>query len=146
MSKRQKLLTLVLLSMGIAASPADSAAQVCPGTVIGDYKSAGDLLGFGIGCDVVTFDHEHVPGAQLAVLPECYTCIAMPGVFSRPIAAPEAESWLMMALRARTLPPLLRRFVDVVDELNRSETAVPELVPSKARKSAPVSRRTVKAR
>ncbi len=54
----------------LAASSGDSAAQVCPGTVIGDYKSAGDLLGFGIGCDVVTFDHEHVPGAQLAVLSE----------------------------------------------------------------------------
>ncbi|HUC57624.1 MAG TPA: 5-(carboxyamino)imidazole ribonucleotide synthase [Streptosporangiaceae bacterium] len=54
----------------LAASLAESAAQVCPGTVIGDYKSAGDLLGFGIGCDVVTFDHEHVPGAQLAVLSE----------------------------------------------------------------------------
>ncbi len=54
----------------LAASPGESAAQVCPGTVIGDFRSAGDLLGFGIGCDVVTFDHEHVPGAQLAVLSE----------------------------------------------------------------------------
>jgi 5-(carboxyamino)imidazole ribonucleotide synthase len=54
----------------LAASLGESAAQVCPGTVTGDYKSAGDLLGFGIGCDVVTFDHEHVPGAQLAVLSE----------------------------------------------------------------------------
>jgi 5-(carboxyamino)imidazole ribonucleotide synthase len=54
----------------LAASSGDSAAQVCPGTVIGDYKSAGDLLGFGVSCDVVTFDHEHVPGAQLAVLSE----------------------------------------------------------------------------
>jgi 5-(carboxyamino)imidazole ribonucleotide synthase len=54
----------------LASGLGESAAQVCPGTVIGDYKSAGDLLGFGIGCDVVTFDHEHVPGAQLAVLAE----------------------------------------------------------------------------
>jgi 5-(carboxyamino)imidazole ribonucleotide synthase len=54
----------------LAASYSESAAQVCPGTVIGDFRSAGDLLGFGIGCDVVTFDHEHVPGAQLAVLSE----------------------------------------------------------------------------
>jgi 5-(carboxyamino)imidazole ribonucleotide synthase len=52
----------------LAGSPAESAAQVCARTVIGDYTSAGDLLGFGIGCDVVTFDHEHVRGAQLAVL------------------------------------------------------------------------------
>jgi DNA-binding transcriptional LysR family regulator len=83
----------------------------------------------------------------VAVLPECYTCIAMPGVFSRPIAAPEAESWLMMALRARTLPPLLRRFVDVVRELNGAEIAAPELVLSKAvKESAPALSRTAKAR
>jgi 5-(carboxyamino)imidazole ribonucleotide synthase len=54
----------------LAGSAGESAAQVCARTVIGDYASAGDLLGFGIGCDVVTFDHEHVPGAQLAVLGE----------------------------------------------------------------------------
>ncbi len=52
----------------LAGTRSDSAAQVCANTVIGDYTSAGDLLGFGLGCDVVTFDHEHVPGAQLAVL------------------------------------------------------------------------------
>ncbi len=46
----------------------DSAAQVCPGTVIGDYRSAADLLGFAAGCDVVTFDHEHVPSDHLAEL------------------------------------------------------------------------------
>jgi len=70
-------------------------------------------------------------GIGVAVLPECYTCIAMPSVFSRPIAAPEAESWLMVAVRARVLPPLLRRFVDMVGELNPVETAAPALVPSK---------------
>jgi DNA-binding transcriptional LysR family regulator len=86
-------------------------------------------------------------GIGIAVLPECYTCIAMPGVFSRPIAAPEAESWLMMALRARTLPPLLRRFVDVVRELNRAEIAAPELVPSKAvKESVTALSRVAKAR
>ena len=46
----------------------DSAAQVCTGTTIGDYRSAGDLLKFAAGCDVVTFDHEHVPGEHLAAL------------------------------------------------------------------------------
>ncbi len=86
-------------------------------------------------------------GIGIAILPECYTCIAMPGLFSRPIAAPEAESWLMMALRLRTLPPLLRRFVDVVRELNGAETAAPELVPSKAvKESITVLSRVAKAR
>ena len=46
----------------------DSAAQVCAGSRIGDYRSAGDVLGFGAECDVVTFDHEHVPPALLTAL------------------------------------------------------------------------------
>jgi 5-(carboxyamino)imidazole ribonucleotide synthase len=46
----------------------DSAAQVCAGTRIGDYRSAGDVLSFGAECDVVTFDHEHVPAAILTAL------------------------------------------------------------------------------
>ena len=52
----------------LADTHKDSAAQVCTGTVIGDYRSAGDLLKFAAGCDVVTFDHEHVPGEHLADL------------------------------------------------------------------------------
>jgi 5-(carboxyamino)imidazole ribonucleotide synthase len=54
----------------LAASPADSAALICAGTVTGDYTDPGDLLAFGRGCDVVTFDHEQVPGALLAGLEE----------------------------------------------------------------------------
>jgi 5-(carboxyamino)imidazole ribonucleotide synthase len=46
----------------------DSAAQVCAGTTVGDYRSAADVLAFGATCDVVTFDHEHVPTAHLAAL------------------------------------------------------------------------------
>ena len=45
----------------LAASPADSAALVCQGTQVGDYRSADDLAAFAVGCDVVTFDHEQVP-------------------------------------------------------------------------------------
>ncbi len=61
------------ISLGIgfrvlADSAADSAAQVCPGTVVGDFRSAADLLGFAADCDVVTFDHEHVPGQHLTEL------------------------------------------------------------------------------
>jgi 5-(carboxyamino)imidazole ribonucleotide synthase len=48
----------------------DSAAQVCAGTQIGDYRSASDVLAFAAGCDVVTFDHEHVPAAILDALEE----------------------------------------------------------------------------
>ncbi len=52
----------------LADTAADSAAQVCAHTQIGDYRDAGDVLAFGAGCDVVTFDHEHVPGEHLAAL------------------------------------------------------------------------------
>lgn len=52
----------------LAADAGESAAQVCAGTQVGDYRSSDDLLAFAGGCDVVTFDHEHVPGAQLGAL------------------------------------------------------------------------------
>jgi 5-(carboxyamino)imidazole ribonucleotide synthase len=52
----------------LAAAAGESAAQVCPGTEIGDYRSLDDLLAFGGRCDVVTFDHEHVPGPHLKAL------------------------------------------------------------------------------
>ena len=49
----------------LAASPGDSAALVCADVVIGDHTDLDALLAFARGCDVVTFDHEHVPGAHL---------------------------------------------------------------------------------
>jgi 5-(carboxyamino)imidazole ribonucleotide synthase len=52
----------------LAGSATESAAQVCAGTVTGDYTSLDDLLSFAASCDVVTFDHEHVPAPHLAVL------------------------------------------------------------------------------
>ena len=52
----------------LAATADESAAQVCAGTQIGDYRSLDDLLAFGGRCDVVTFDHEHVPGPHLRAL------------------------------------------------------------------------------
>jgi 5-(carboxyamino)imidazole ribonucleotide synthase len=39
----------------------DSAALVTRDTVVGDYRSYDDLAAFASGCDVLTFDHEHVP-------------------------------------------------------------------------------------
>ena len=54
----------------LADSPADSAAQVAAGTQLGDYRSLPDLRDFAAGCDVLTFDHEHVPTAHLDALEE----------------------------------------------------------------------------
>jgi 5-(carboxyamino)imidazole ribonucleotide synthase len=52
----------------LAATPDESAAPVFAGTQIGDYRSLDDLTAFARGCDVVTFDHEHVPGPHLRAL------------------------------------------------------------------------------
>ncbi len=52
----------------LAGAPGESAAQVAADTVVGDYRSDGDLLAFAAGCDVITFDHEHVPQPQLRAL------------------------------------------------------------------------------
>jgi 5-(carboxyamino)imidazole ribonucleotide synthase len=52
----------------LADSATDSAAQVWARTQLGDYRSAEDLAAFAAGCDVLTFDHEHVPGDHLMAL------------------------------------------------------------------------------
>jgi 5-(carboxyamino)imidazole ribonucleotide synthase len=45
----------------LARRPDDPAALVVPGTVIGDHHDFAALKAFAAGCDVITFDHEHVP-------------------------------------------------------------------------------------
>jgi 5-(carboxyamino)imidazole ribonucleotide synthase len=52
----------------LAAAADESAAQVAHETVLGDYRSLNDLMAFAAGCDVVTFDHEHVPGPMVSAL------------------------------------------------------------------------------
>nr|WP_231947677.1 5-(carboxyamino)imidazole ribonucleotide synthase [Jiangella sp. DSM 45060] len=52
----------------LAAAPDESAAQVVNDPVIGDEKALADLRAFAAGCDVLTFDHEHVPPAWLEAL------------------------------------------------------------------------------
>ena len=44
--------------------PEAAPAQVAAGTWLGDYRSLADLRDFAAGCDVITFDHEHVPDAR----------------------------------------------------------------------------------
>ena len=46
----------------------DSAAQVIPLTDVGDYRDLDVLRRFAQTCDVVTFDHEHVPTQHLRTL------------------------------------------------------------------------------
>jgi 5-(carboxyamino)imidazole ribonucleotide synthase len=54
----------------LADSPDDGAAQVANDVVVGDYRSLDDLRAFAVGCDVVTWDHEHVPNEHIVALAE----------------------------------------------------------------------------
>jgi len=52
----------------LAAAPNESAAQVIRDVSIGRHDDLAALLRFADGCDVVTFDHEHVPPVHLEQL------------------------------------------------------------------------------
>jgi 5-(carboxyamino)imidazole ribonucleotide synthase len=52
----------------LAESPNDGAALVASDVVVGNYRSLPDLRAFARGCDVVTFDHEHVPSEHISAL------------------------------------------------------------------------------
>ncbi|MBU6243893.1 MAG: 5-(carboxyamino)imidazole ribonucleotide synthase [Actinomycetales bacterium] len=52
----------------LAAHPDEPAAQVVRDTRLGSHDSVADVLAFADGCDVVTFDHEHVPAPVLEAL------------------------------------------------------------------------------
>jgi 5-(carboxyamino)imidazole ribonucleotide synthase len=78
----------------LAGSAADSAAQVAAGTVVGDHRSLDDLRAFAARCDVLTFDHEHVPGGHLAALER-------DGVQVRPGSAPLYFTQDKLAMRQR---------------------------------------------
>ena len=49
----------------LAEGPDVSAAQVARYVTVGDYRDLRTLQDFAAGCDVVTFDHEHVPTDHL---------------------------------------------------------------------------------
>ncbi|MBR7674722.1 5-(carboxyamino)imidazole ribonucleotide synthase [Streptomyces daliensis] len=52
----------------LSDTPQDSAAQVVGDVVVGDYRDLDTLRSFARGCDVITFDHEHVPTEHLRAL------------------------------------------------------------------------------
>ncbi|MEV6232125.1 5-(carboxyamino)imidazole ribonucleotide synthase [Saccharopolyspora shandongensis] len=52
----------------LATSADDAAALVAPNVEIGHHADLEALKNFAQGCDVVTFDHEHVPGEHLRAL------------------------------------------------------------------------------
>ncbi|MDT7573536.1 MAG: 5-(carboxyamino)imidazole ribonucleotide synthase [Actinomycetota bacterium] len=64
----QAAIALGLSLRVLADKTHDSAALVANGVEIGDHTSLDDLRAFAAGCEVVTFDHEHVPGGLIEAL------------------------------------------------------------------------------
>ncbi|NBY15406.1 MAG: 5-(carboxyamino)imidazole ribonucleotide synthase [Actinobacteria bacterium] len=52
----------------LCSSPTESAAQVIPDSVFGSHDDVSAVLEFARDCDVITFDHEHVPPVVLDAL------------------------------------------------------------------------------
>lgn len=78
----------------LAASADDGAALVTPDVVVGDHDDLDDLRRFAKGCDVVTWDHEHVPGGHIRTL-AAEGVVTSPGVDALHFAQDKA------AMRAR---------------------------------------------
>ena len=97
----------------LAGTPADSAALVCADTVTGDYTALPDLLAFARGCDVLTFDHEHVPGGHLAVLEKAGQ--SGPAVRPGRAALRYTQDKLAMRERLRSLGVPCPRYAPVTD-------------------------------
>ncbi len=76
----------------LATSSDESAAQVIPDTVIGSHHDLETLRAFAQDCDVLTFDHEHVPTEYLELLQQA-------GVQVHP--APQALIFAQDKLRMR---------------------------------------------
>jgi 5-(carboxyamino)imidazole ribonucleotide synthase len=94
----------------LAASADESAAQVCARTVLGDYRDGADLLSFAGGCDVVTFDHEHVPAGLITAMEQAGTAVRPGGHALR-----FAQDKLAMRERVSALGVACPRFRPVAD-------------------------------
>ncbi|MFC4865744.1 MULTISPECIES: 5-(carboxyamino)imidazole ribonucleotide synthase [Streptomonospora] len=98
----------------LAGSPTDSAALVCGDVRLGDDRGLADLLDFAKSCDVVTFDHEHVPEPVLRELEDGGT-VVRPGRS----ALQHAQDKLRMRTRAAELgvPCPRWRAVTAIDQV-----------------------------
>jgi 5-(carboxyamino)imidazole ribonucleotide synthase len=83
----------------LASSPDDGAAMVAADVEIGDHLSLPDLTRFASGCDVVTFDHEHVPGEHIRALADSGVTV-LPGAEALQYAQDKS------AMRARLPTPV----------------------------------------
>jgi 5-(carboxyamino)imidazole ribonucleotide synthase len=94
----------------LAESSSDSAALVTHDVAIGSHLSLPDLSGFAAGCDVITFDHEHVPADHLRALEKAGTLVR-PG----PGALRYTQDKLSMRARLAALGIPVPRFAAVSD-------------------------------
>jgi 5-(carboxyamino)imidazole ribonucleotide synthase len=94
----------------LAEGPDVSAAQVIPDHAVGDYTDLGTLRRLVDGCQVVTFDHEHVPTDHLHVL-EAEGTTVRPG----PSALVHAQDKVVMREALAALGAPMPRFRVVAD-------------------------------
>ncbi|MGH3879518.1 MAG: 5-(carboxyamino)imidazole ribonucleotide synthase [Actinophytocola sp.] len=92
----------------LAISPDDSAALVTPNVTLGSHEDVAALASFAAGVDVLTFDHEHVPGEYLRVLVE-HGVVVRPG----PDALLHAQDKLVMRHKLASLGLPVPPFVAV---------------------------------
>ena len=92
----------------LARDARDSAALVVPGTAVGDEDDLDALRRFAAGCDVLTFDHEHVPTAHLRTLQE-EGVVVRPG----PDALEHAQDKVVMRRRLTDLGVPCPRWAEV---------------------------------
>lgn len=98
--------------------PDDSAAQVVPDAPVGDHRDATAVTAFAKGCDVLTFDHEHVPTPLLEAL-EADGHTVRPG----PAALVHAQDKAVMRRRMSALGVPCPRWVMVHDSADLSAFA-----------------------
>ncbi len=108
----------------LAQAPSESAALVTRDVAIGSHMSLPDLSGFAAGCDVITFDHEHVPADHLLALEKAGTLVR-PG----PGSLRYTQDKLSMRARLAALRVPVPRFAPVsgladVSEVGRGEWPV----------------------
>ena len=94
----------------LADATHDSAALVAQGVTVGSHTSINDLTAFAQGCEVVTFDHEHVPGPLIQQL-EAKGFTIHPGS----AALLHAQDKLVMRERLRALGVPVPAFAPVTD-------------------------------
>lgn len=97
----------------LAEAPDAAAALVVPSSPVGDYTDIDTVRAFARECDVVTFDHEHVPAEVLAAL-------EADGVALHPTPGALLFAQDKLAMRARLVEigvrcPRWQRAVDVAD-------------------------------